>query len=406
MSSPVEPRPFPYGNLLENLIAFAEHLRHTPQQFGLGPAELQDALLALEAIQLGSLQEVRQALKLVFCSNLEQERVFDDLFFQFFLPGRRRVKARSHPHKVSPGGQEENGEKSPPSQNTSSESLFDPQSPSAQGKAKLTEDPQADHWAAPLLKAMFSRTAGSEAQEVEIPQEDLDAMLLAATQLVNRVRLGRSRRWNPAPKGARINFRRTMRKALHTGGDPLYPAWERHPKRQPRFVFVLDGSRSMQSYSDRLLQFAFALRMRCSRVEVFAFSTELKRITRQLEKAGSLSERPRLSRLGQAWGGGTQIGENLLRLEQKYGGLIRGDTIVIVASDGLDTGAPEVLDYALRQIYYRSAALIWLNPLLNLKGYDPNANCMKTALPYIDRLSAAGTLEEYALLTHQLKLRE
>ncbi|MBO1435834.1 VWA domain-containing protein [Meiothermus sp. CFH 77666] len=406
MSTSAEPLQFPYGSLPENLIAFTEHLRHTTQRFNLGPGEVQDALEALGAINLGSLQEVRQALKLVLCSNLEQERVFDDLFFQFFLPSRKRVGAQPNSHKASPGSQGETGQKSQPARNTPSENLLDPKSPLAQGKAKLAEDSDKSDWAAPLLKAMFSRTAGSETPEVEIPQQDLDEMLQAATQLINQVRLGRSRRWVSTPKGTRFHFRRTLRKALHTGGDPLYPAWQRHPKRQPRFVFVLDGSRSMQSYSDRLLQFAFALRMRCNRVEVFVFSTSLKRITRQLEKAGNLSERPRLSRLGQAWGGGTQIGENLLYLEQKYGGLIRGDSIVIVASDGLDTGAPEVLDYALRQIYHRSAALIWLNPLLKYDGYNPHANCMKAALPYLDRFCAAHTPKEYAQLTHRLRLRK
>lgn len=401
-----EHKRFPHGNLPENLIAFTEHLQHTTLRFNLGPGEVQDALLALGAIHLGNLQEVRLALKLVFCSNLEQERVFDDLFFQFFLPGRKRVATQPSPHKASTEGLDETGEPSQPTRINPSEAHLDPHSPLAQGKATLFEDSDTNDWAAPLLKAMFSRTAGRETSEVEIPQQDLDAMLLAATRLVNQVRLGRSRRWNPAPKGGRINFRRTLRKALHTGGDPLYPAWEHHPKRQPRFVFVLDGSRSMQSYSDRLLQLSFALRMRCNRVEVFTFSTGLKRITRQLEKARSLAERPRISHLGQAWGGGTQIGESLLRLEQTYGGLLRGDTILIVASDGLDTGAPEVLDYALRQIYHRSAALIWLNPLLNSAGYDPGANCMKTALPYLDRFCVASIPEEFARLTHRLRLRK
>ncbi len=77
------PNAFPYGNLLENLVAFGEHLRRTAQQFNVGPQEIQDSLRALEAVNLGNLQEVRQALKLVMCSSLEQERVFDDLFFQF-----------------------------------------------------------------------------------------------------------------------------------------------------------------------------------------------------------------------------------------------------------------------------------------------------------------------------------
>ncbi len=394
----------PYGNLRDNLIAFAEHLRHTPYKFSLGPKEVLDALQALEAIRLGNLHQVRQALKLVLCSNLEQERVFDDLFFQFFLPSRKRTPKTS-PHRASLGAEGESGIKGQPSAHNPSEVGHDATSPATSGQPRQTDDQDPSDWAAPLLKAMFSRSAGSDMPEIAIPEQDLDQMLLAATRLVNQVRLGRSRHWSPAPRGPRLHFRRTWRKALHTGGDPIHPAWQQHPKRRPRFVFVLDGSRSMQDFSDRLLQFAYALCMRCNRVEVFSFSTELKRITRELEKAKSLSERPRLAQMGQAWGGGTRIGENLLRLEQKFAGLIRGDTIVIIASDGLDTGDPEVLDYALRQVYSRSAALIWLNPLLNTDGYDPKANCMKTALPYLDRLCAASAPEELGRLTDRLRLR-
>jgi len=79
--------------------------------------------------------------------------------------------------------------------------------------------------------------------------------------------------------------------------------------------------------------------------------------------------------------------------------------VVIIASDGLDTGATEILDLALRKIYQRSAALIWLNPLLNSKDYDPRANSMKTALPYLDRFCSAQNPEELARLTYQLKMR-
>ncbi len=397
-------RRFTHGNLRDNLIVFAEFLRHTTYRFNLGPQEITDGLQALEAINLGRLQEVRQTLKLVLCSNLEQERVFDDLFFQFFLPPRRRTPTKASSQKASPGEEGTSGKRQPTPLNPS-EASFEQANPAVRSKPKQADEPDPNSWAAPLLKAMFSRSAGGEATEVEISQQDLEQMLLAATRLVNQVRLGRSRRWDWASKGPRLHFRRTWRKALHTGGEPVYPAWQQRPKRRPRFVFVLDGSRSMQDFSDRLLQFAYALRLRCNQVEVFTFSTELKRITRELEQTKSLSERPRLARMGQAWGGGTRIGDNLLHLEQRFGGLIRGDTIVIIASDGLDTGAPEILDYALRQVYLRSAALIWLNPLLNTHGYDPMANCMKTALPYLDKFCTASTPEELGRLTDRLRLR-
>lgn len=393
---------FPHATLEHNLIAFCNLLRSSRKvRFVLGPQEALDGLRALESVDLGSLQQVRQALKLVLCSSLEQERAFDDLFFQFFLPARRR-KNVTNQNKTAVEGGEPEGERLEKHKPTNTQAAAPAQD--SQGKGKTAEEDDPNPFGA-ILKALFSRTAGAEAGDVEISIQDLDEMMRAATHLVNQVRLGRSRRWEPTSKGRRFHFRRTVRKALHTGGDPIYPAWLEHPKRQPRFVFVLDGSRSMGSYSDKLLQFAFALRTRCSRVEVFSFSTELRRITRELEKAKSLSQRPKLSRLGQAWGGGTKIGENLLALERRHGGLIRGDTILIIASDGLDTGEPELLEFSLRQLYQKSAALVWLNPLLAKPGYDPRMNCMSVALPFLDRHTSADSPEQFAGLAEGLRLR-
>jgi len=393
--------PFPHGNLSENLIAFSNHLRSTQQKFNLGPQEVQDGLRALGAVNLGSVQEVRLALKLVMCANLEQERVFDDLFFQFFLPLRRRSKPQVNPKKRISGGEDEEGEKTFP---TGKNPVWAGLEVAASDIPKVSQE-EAESWSASLLKAIFSRTAGADSSPIELPQENLEEMLRAASRLIECVRLGRNRRWDIASKGPRFDFRRTIRKGLQTGGEFIHTAWLAHPRRQPRFVFILDGSRSMQGYADKLLQFAFALRMRSARVEVFSFSTELKRITRELEACKSLTQRPQLAGLGQAWGGGTRIGESLYHFEHRYGGLVRGDTVLMIASDGLDTGEPGVLEYALRQLHLQSAALVWLNPLLSVEGYDPQANCMKTALPYLDKFCSAHTPEEFAHIADGIRLR-
>ena len=192
----------------------------------------------------------------------------------------------------------------------------------------------------------------------------MDEMLGAASALVARLRLGRSRRWRAGLKGRRLHVRRTLRGSLQTGGEPLKPAWLEHPHRKPRIVLLLDGSRSMSLYSGRLLQFAHALTRRAARVEVFLFSTELKRVTPSLKRT---THAPTLRDLGAAWGGGTRIGACLATFAKRHGGTLTRDTLVIVASDGLDTGRPEALGRALREVQRASAGVLWLNPLLNTK---------------------------------------
>lgn len=403
MSQATDQNPFPHGNLSKNLIAFSEHLRRIQPDFNLGPQEVQDGLLALEAVDLGNAQEARQALKLVMCSNPEQERVFDDLFFQFFLPARRRRPSQTDPQKQVVDEGIEPGEQTSLSEHHARDNPLE----GAEGESiRLPKPAEGDTEASGTLtfRALFSRV-GTGSDTIEVTQEDLGAMRVAARAVLGAVRLGRSRRWDAASGGQRLHFRGTLRKGLQTGGEFIHTAWLAKARREPHFVFVLDGSRSMAGYAEQLLQFAFALRQCSARVEVFSFSTLLKRITRELEAHQPPAERPRLAGMAEAWGGGTRIGESLRRLGRDYGGLVRPDTVLIVASDGLDTGEPEVLEAAIRTLRRRSAALVWLNPLLALPGYDPHANCMKTVLPYLDRFCSASTPKEFATLADGLKLR-
>ncbi len=46
-------------------------------------------------------------------------------------------------------------------------------------------------------------------------------------------------------------------------------------------------------------------------------------------------------------------------------------TLVLVISDGLDTGEPPLLDQELQWLKRHSRRLLWLNPLLRFEGYAP-----------------------------------
>ena len=84
------------------------------------------------------------------------------------------------------------------------------------------------------------------------------------------------------------------------------------------------------------------------------------------------------------WSGGTRIGESLAEFDREWGGLVDRRTIVIILSDGWDTGEPEVLSNALLRIKRRAARVLWLNPLLGNPSYEPLTRGIQTALPYMD----------------------
>jgi uncharacterized protein with von Willebrand factor type A (vWA) domain len=254
-----------------------------------------------------------------------------------------------------------------------------------------------------VMRARFSAMAG-EAAVPEVPRDGLEAMLEAAGALMRRLRLGRSRRWRAMHEGARFDFRNTLRASLQTGGETLHSRWLGHPRRNPRLVVAVDGSRSMSEHAGLMLQFAYALSQRTRRLDAFVFSTELRDVTRQLR--GFARGRPlQLAGLSDAWGGGTRIGGCLETLVREYGHrCLTEHTVVLVLSDGLDVGDPERLRAAMRELRRRSAALVWLNPLLGTPGYAPDAQGMRAALPYLDAFIPAGDRGCFAALARSLML--
>ena len=98
------------------------------------------------------------------------------------------------------------------------------------------------------------------------------------------------------------------------------------------------------------LDLAVALASVTRRVEVFAFSTALTSLTLHARRAGS--GRPvKVSLNRNTWGGGTSIGASLRAFLQRHGERhVTRETLVLIVSDGLDVGEPEVLRNAMREI--------------------------------------------------------
>jgi uncharacterized protein with von Willebrand factor type A (vWA) domain len=393
---------FLYAKLSDNLLNFFATLR--THGFLVGPAETQQALQAMEIIDISDRIQVKTALGCIVCASAEQEALFDLLFRAYFLPRTSAVPPESQA-LATPGDGEEEDEQAPQQQKRQQSSGAQ-DSGAVGGDILEGSDDDASAESGATLHAFFSPYGQQYQGALELAGDSDEALLEAARLLLMRIRLGRSRRWRSMPHGSRLHFRRTLRRALSTGGETLYPAYLGHPLRKPRFVLLLDGSRSMSSYSDTLLRFAQALTQRSARVEVFVFSTALKRVTYQLRKSASRNIPIRITELGEAWGGGTKIGAALQQFVRDYGmRLLTRDTLVMIASDGLDTGNAEVLGRAMRDIARRSGGVVWLNPLLETEGYQPLAAGMQAALPHIDTFASANDPASFERLSHQARLR-
>jgi uncharacterized protein with von Willebrand factor type A (vWA) domain len=168
---------------------------------------------------------------------------------------------------------------------------------------------------------------------------------------------------------------------------------------------LVDGSRSMSAYARTALRLAVALAGATRRVEVFTFSTGLERVTGDVRRAAA-GEPRRLERLHHAWAGGTTIGACLRDFLHRFGERMVGrETVVIIASDGLDVGAPDLLRNAMRELERRSAGVVWLNPLLETEGYEPTAAGMRAARPHISTFATVEDLDDLARLSRVVRVR-
>jgi uncharacterized protein with von Willebrand factor type A (vWA) domain len=70
----------------------------------------------------------------------------------------------------------------------------------------------------------------------------------------------------------------------------------------------------------------------------------------------------------------------------------------MILSDGYDTGPPELLQSALRDLRRRCKRIVWLNPLTGRDGFSPSARGMQAALPFLDLFAPAHNLESLAAL--------
>lgn len=166
---------------------------------------------------------------------------------------------------------------------------------------------------------------------------------------------------------------------------------------------LTDVSRSMSLYSYLFLRYARGLLDAFDDARAYVFHTRLVPVTEALRERDDARLKDKLAVLSLGWAGGTRIGESLHEFNRQHArGLLNRRTLVIVVSDGLDTGPPALLAAELAAIKRRTRKLIWLNPLLGRAGYEPRAGGMAAALPYIDVFAPAHSLESLAALEPQL----
>lgn len=235
-----------------------------------------------------------------------------------------------------------------------------------------------------------------------------DAEFVEARRLMADLRLAgalrRSRRLQPARGSGRVtsrpDLRRTVRRTLGAGGEPIRRAFLEPSSRPRRIVLLLDVSGSMEPYARAFVRFLHAAVVGRGRVEAFALGTRLTRITRELSSRDPDAAIAAAARRVSDWSGGTRLGEGLRHFNDEWGvrGMARG-AIVVVLSDGWDRGDPERLAAEMARLHRVTHRIVWANPLKASPGYAPLAQGMAAALPHVDEFvegHSLAALEELA----------
>ncbi|WP_428119007.1 vWA domain-containing protein [Candidatus Poriferisodalis sp.] len=196
----------------------------------------------------------------------------------------------------------------------------------------------------------------------------------------------RSRRTVRAKRfSRRPDLRRTIRRALRTGGEAIQREFLTADRKPRRVVLLLDVSGSMEPYARALARFAHAAVVGRTRVEAFTIGTRLTRVTRELSSRDADAGLRDAAASVQDWSGGTRLGATLHEFNDKWGvrGHARG-AIVVVISDGWDRGTPDELEEQMARLHRVTHRLVWVNPLKHTPGYAPLARGMAAALPHVD----------------------
>ncbi|HEY6307020.1 MAG TPA: VWA domain-containing protein [Candidatus Angelobacter sp.] len=349
--------------------------------------ETLDCLRAARAVGITDRETLKLALRAVLCSSKSDWGIFNGLFDAFWSAhGQQRAEA--HPERKKP--------KQP------TDDWGRPQSATIELLGGSSQVRDTDDTGT----AVSGATAIERLRKVDfsqIPHSDLPALERISQRLLRQMSLRLSRRLKtPRPRGP-IDLRRTIRRSISRGGEPVSLIRKGRRLQPARLVILLDVSGSMNAYSLFLVRFAYALEKHFKRVNTFVFSAQLREITAALRTRELPEALQALSQEPAGWSGGTRIGESLRDFNYRYSGrLLSRDTLVIILSDGWDTGEPEIVAQELSTIRRRSRQVIWLNPLLGMEGYQPLTRGMAAALPYIDVFAAAHNLESLLELEHHL----
>jgi uncharacterized protein len=367
------------GKLADNVLGFGRTLRRA----GLPIDSSRIALAQAALVHLIDLprEDVKSALETVFVLEAGQRALFYELFEEYFKDPAIANKLLS---QMLPRG----AGKAEPSKRRAriQEALTNnrPDPARSSGESELKFD------------ATMTASASEKLQQADFNQLSQAEFALVET-LARRIKMRlpqyQTRRTQLGRKGHQPDWPSYFRRVGQWGSDAALVEQRSRTTIACPLLVLVDISGSMERYSRMMLTFLHAATAPYKQRFVFTFGTRLTRLDSAFKRTDPDLMLQEASRLIGDFAGGTKLGEALAQLRAQHRRAFVGKrTLVLLISDGLDTGATDNLEEQLGWVKRHCGQLFWLNPLLRFDGFAPTASGPALLHRYADKMVAIHNL--------------
>ena len=379
---------------LEKVSAFARMLKL--EGLPVSPKETEDACRMLIALGMEDRQQVKTALRTVFAKSREEQMSFDRVFDGFFISeeamraqAKRQMEAEREMAAKQQQAQEDlqmNGQPMdlteeqqktyaamPEESKQKLRNFMDKYKDSASRSPNLYTNFIHSVFARAILEQqMLMENAGSggaeadpemgllyrdisEFKDTEIPKAI--AIIQGITRQINGELSAKRRQGGHSGK---LDFRRTIRKGLETGGSFHRLKFRKKRQRRKNLILLCDVSGSMMQFSEFALRFIQNLNQVSESSRVFLFSEGLHEADafslQNMDLFRSLVGRSGL------YGKGTDLGLALEKLMKLKPMPLNDSTTLLILSDTKTTGQRRAMK-ALEEAKRQAGKVIILNPI-------------------------------------------
>jgi uncharacterized protein with von Willebrand factor type A (vWA) domain len=200
-----------------------------------------------------------------------------------------------------------------------------------------------------------------------------------------------------------LDFRRTVRASMSTGGVPMTPVFRPARPAKPELVILADISGSVSSFAEFTLHLTYALRTEFTRVRSFVFADTIDEVTEILAGADTIAAATaEINRSGcGVWlDGRSDYGNALRTFRERYGDQLRSRSTVLVLGDARNNYHASGAD-ALRYLSGRAGHLFWLNPEA-YSAWDSGDSVISEYAPFCDAVFECRNIRQLRAFVEQL----